>query len=331
MTRNALVESVKCRRILLARKTINCRFAITTKEAFREVQHLQKLRHSHIVRVVGTYVMGRQLSILLYPVADYNLADFMDLALNENSMSQDHETNSLKNRSPKMYWLHRFFHCLGSTVQFLHDENLPVVKHMDIKPENLLVRHLGEDIYKIYLADFGIARSYDSVSESETDSPTAFTRKYAAPEVIDQRPRGLPADIFSLGCVFAEMLGILAERLPDCGLVGEEAKPTGRWLRCSQGFRMFSTNLAFISSWLEELEFPHVHQSELHHLRNLTSRMLEENPAERPKAVELTSWNDVRRVCCVAGQEPFQIYDESTLARPTGRQNGETRTETKNT
>jgi hypothetical protein len=64
-TRTAIVQSVKCRRILLARKTITCgKQTMTKQEAIEEVSHLTRLNHAYILRVVGTYVKGRELSIL---------------------------------------------------------------------------------------------------------------------------------------------------------------------------------------------------------------------------------------------------------------------------
>jgi hypothetical protein len=73
-TRTAIVQSVKCRRIFMARKTITCGKQTMTKiEAIEEVSHLTRLNHAHILRIIGTYVKGRELSILLYPVAEYNL------------------------------------------------------------------------------------------------------------------------------------------------------------------------------------------------------------------------------------------------------------------
>lgn len=57
----------------------------------------------------------------------------------------------------------------------------------------------------IYIADFGVSRSYPREDLIETDGQVCFTRKYAAPEVVSLDKRGLPADIFSLGCVFLEM------------------------------------------------------------------------------------------------------------------------------
>ena len=77
-TRTAVVESVKCRRILLARKTITCgKHTMTKEEAIKEVSHLTRLKHAHILQVIGTYVKGRLLSTLLYPVATYNLKGFL--------------------------------------------------------------------------------------------------------------------------------------------------------------------------------------------------------------------------------------------------------------
>jgi serine/threonine protein kinase len=64
--------------------------------------------------------------------------------------------------------------------------------------------------FKIIIADFGISSSYTSVTEVCTESPTSFTKTHAAPEVIDQAPRDFSVDMFSLGCVFVEMLAPLA-------------------------------------------------------------------------------------------------------------------------
>jgi len=63
--------------------------------------------------------------------------------------------------------------------------------------------------FTVYVADFGISRPYTQIDAGETDGRTSFTRKYAAPEIIDQETRGLAADIFSLGCVFLEIYTVL--------------------------------------------------------------------------------------------------------------------------
>ncbi|OCK81122.1 kinase-like protein [Lepidopterella palustris CBS 459.81] len=209
-TASAIVESVMCRRIRLARKTVKCNRRLKREDALNEVEHLQRLSHYHLIRVIGTYTLNKDLSILLYPVAEYNLHTFMDFIAEHPGMNGEREADCL--------WT--FFGCLSSAVWFLHDT---LTKHMDIKPKNLLVKYInwgdinwGDFIlsadYKIYIADFGIARSYQSVQDVETDSSTSFTRPYAAPEVVRQARRGLSADIFSLGCVFLEMLSTILLR-----------------------------------------------------------------------------------------------------------------------
>ena len=209
-TANAFVESVLCRRILLARKTINCHRRIKREDAIKEVEHLQRLKHTHIIQVVGTYTFARNLSILLYPVAEYNLDTFLE------EIQEPERTKEFYSMEQS---LRAFFGCLSSTLSFIHDA---LTKHLDIKPKNILVKDMGSKgvqtsgngpinlRYKIIIADFGIARSYNSEEELETETPVSFTRAYAAHEVIAQERRGLAADVFSLGCVFAEMLATFA-------------------------------------------------------------------------------------------------------------------------
>ncbi|KAF2679625.1 kinase-like protein, partial [Lentithecium fluviatile CBS 122367] len=207
----AMVQSVKCKRILLARKTIRCipGRSMTREKAIEEVAHLTRLSHAHIVRVIGTYIIGQELSILIYPVAQYNLDSFLRL-VDEHPLYESRQS------------LPRFMVCLANALAYVHQE---LTKHMDIKPQNILVRTLARaerntlwsDRYSVYIADFGIARSYGTAEATETDGPTMFTRKYAAPEVVAQEKRGLAADIFSLGCVFAEIVAAFVPlKLGEC-------------------------------------------------------------------------------------------------------------------
>ncbi|KAF2729436.1 kinase-like protein [Polyplosphaeria fusca] len=205
----ALVESVRCRRVRLARKTMFCSVRLRKEDAVKEVAHLQRLQHTHVIRVVGTYVCGRKMSILLYPVAEYTLDTYMD----EMRNIPTEELGEMRKLWGMRGSFETFFSCLTTAIAFIH-ENL--IKHMDIKPKNILVKKRPTESinplewrYHVIVADFGISRSYGSAMESYTESPTSFTRAYAAPEVVDQGPRDFSADIFSLGCVFVEMLATL--------------------------------------------------------------------------------------------------------------------------
>tara|TARA_R110002060_G_scaffold25097_4_gene34205 strand:+ start:399 stop:647 length:249 start_codon:yes stop_codon:yes gene_type:complete len=63
------------------------------------------------------------------------------------------------------------------------------------------------------LTDFGSAHQFSTGLTSSTEGYAAgITKMYSAPEVISLDRRGRPADIYSLGCVFAEMATVVGRR-----------------------------------------------------------------------------------------------------------------------
>lgn len=73
----------------------------------------------------------------------------------------------------------------------------------DIKPANLLINE--HDVLK--LADFGLARLYNPEEMRKCYSPQVATRWYRAPEILwGTQIYGPSIDLWSVGCVFAEML-----------------------------------------------------------------------------------------------------------------------------
>ncbi|XP_023688041.1 cyclin-dependent kinase 4 [Paramormyrops kingsleyae] len=87
--------------------------------------------------------------------------------------------------------MHQLLHGLA----FLHSN---CVLHRDLKPENILVTSRGQ----VKLADFGLARIY---SCHMALTPVVVTLWYRAPEVLLQASYATPVDIWSTGCIFAEM------------------------------------------------------------------------------------------------------------------------------
>ncbi|XP_051957330.1 cyclin-dependent kinase 4 [Xyrauchen texanus] len=80
-------------------------------------------------------------------------------------------------------------------LAFLHSNR---VLHRDLKPENILVTSRGQ----VKLADFGLARIY---SFHMVLTPVVVTLWYRSPEVLLQTTYATPLDIWSTGCIFAEM------------------------------------------------------------------------------------------------------------------------------
>lgn len=162
-----------------------------------EVEIMQRLAaHHHVIRVHATYVLKRQLAIILAPVADGGdltnfLNQYRDRGFNGDMVSL--EENSILQKS---------FGCLASGLAFMHRYT---VRHKDIKPQNILV-HDGSVLY----TDFGVSYEYGSASQSNTTGQSSgYTKRFCAPEVAKGTSRNTKADVFSLGCVFIEIIAAM--------------------------------------------------------------------------------------------------------------------------
>ena len=93
--------------------------------------------------------------------------------------------------------LKSFLYQLLTGVAFCHSQR---VLHRDLKPPNLLINREGQ----LKLADFGLARAFGIPVRSYTHE--VVTLWYRAPDVLmGSRKYSTPVDIWSVGCIFAEM------------------------------------------------------------------------------------------------------------------------------
>lgn len=84
-------------------------------------------------------------------------------------------------------------------MRYLH---LNKILHRDLKPANILV----DENCDLVLADFGLARPYDEVRQ-KSYTPNVVTMYYRAPEIHLGQPDYTSAmDMWSVGCVFGELL-----------------------------------------------------------------------------------------------------------------------------
>ncbi|XP_077431749.1 homeodomain-interacting protein kinase 3-like [Vanacampus margaritifer] len=89
-------------------------------------------------------------------------------------------------------------HQLAVGLHFLNSIGLI---HADLKPNNIMmVEHVNRP-YKVKIIDFGLAQHV-----SETNQGQLFqNRRYRAPEIILGCPYTKPIDVWSLGCIIAEL------------------------------------------------------------------------------------------------------------------------------
>jgi cyclin-dependent kinase 2 len=76
------------------------------------------------------------------------------------------------------------------------------VLHRDLKPQNLLIDRSSNSLK---LADFGLARAFGIPVRTFTHE--VVTLWYRAPEILlGSRQYSTPVDVWSVGCIFAEMI-----------------------------------------------------------------------------------------------------------------------------
>ncbi|CZT43819.1 uncharacterized protein RSE6_03907 [Rhynchosporium secalis] len=162
----------------------------------QEVSVLRELRHKHIIQIISTYETTsapREFGILFFPAGDEDLSHYLERVCEDDFPETD------------LHLLEKWQYCLASAVEYIHSCN---VRHKDIKPSNVICKGGA-----VFLTDFGSAHQFSAGLTSSTEGyAVGITKMYSAPEVISLDRRGRPADIYSLGCVFAEMATVVGRR-----------------------------------------------------------------------------------------------------------------------
>ena len=122
----------------------------------------------------------------------YLVVEYLDLDLRRHM----DETKNFKDniRLIKMYLLQ-----LLKAIAYCHSHR---ILHRDLKPQNLLI---DRNCNALKLADFGLARAFGIPVRPYTHE--VVTLWYRAPEILlGARHYSTPVDLWSVGCIFAEMV-----------------------------------------------------------------------------------------------------------------------------
>ena len=169
--------------------------ATDAQRTFREVVFLQQMdKHENIVQLQNVIKADNDRD--LYLVFEYMETD-LHAVIRANILEGVH----------KQYVMYQSFKAL----MYMHSAELV---HRDMKPSNLLLN--SECLMKV--ADFGLARSLlkpdngkpldDPDGQNPILTDYVATRWYRAPEILLGSTRyGKAVDMWSLGCIFGEMLG----------------------------------------------------------------------------------------------------------------------------
>jgi serine/threonine protein kinase len=298
----SLVEKIVHRlsRKIYARKTTYCAKSPSRESVevqfHNEIEIMKTLQHPHLVKFIDAYALQDRLSIIMSPVADESLTSFMSRFDQFPPVIQEQNKSSL--------W--RWISCLASALAYLHDH---LIRHQDIKPSNILVRS-----DQIFLTDFGNAKKFLDDGQAQVcdfRNKLTVTPMYCPPEAMRSGLQGFTADVFSLGCVYAEIITLcLDETLADFELFRSPNMHDGA----------FRNQLEKTVEWIESLQEDY-RQAVLQHKAppavslEMLCRMLDQDPEQRPTARQI-QLKLVPCTCCSMVVTAIDVTDHTTPLHP---------------
>ena len=159
---------------------------IDAKRIVREIKLLKFFDHENVIALVDVQKPPAPTGYEdIYIITDLMETDMHRVIYSRQDLTDDH--------------LQYFMYQLLRGCLYIHSAN---IIHRDLKPSNLLLNKNCD----LKVCDFGLARGYEESTTTLTEY--VVTRWYRAPEVILNASHYSNAlDVWSIGCIFAELLG----------------------------------------------------------------------------------------------------------------------------
>jgi len=183
--------------VALKKIRLECESEGVPSTAIREITLLKELEHPNVVSLLDV-VHSDQKLYMVFEFLDKDLKKHMDDTEPIPVGGRGGGGGGDNNAGLPAVLVKSYMSQLLDGIAYCHAHQ---VLHRDLKPQNLLIDNKGN----IKLADFGLARVVELPFRNYTHE--VVTQWYRAPEILlGEKMYTWGADIWSLGCIFAEML-----------------------------------------------------------------------------------------------------------------------------